>query len=96
MLLSYSTADTLSSVPPSHRTYSAIVATSDEYFQLQADLGHTKLFSDEEPSSKPLQHDNNRLFQSQSAFFTGMQGGPNQGWNSLAQHGGSISNNTVS
>jgi hypothetical protein len=31
-----------------------------------------------------------------SSPFTGMQGGPNQGWNSLAQHGGSISNNTVS
>jgi hypothetical protein len=45
---------------------------------------------------KPLQHDNNHLFQSQSALFTGMQGGPNQGCNSLAQHVGSISNNTVS
>jgi hypothetical protein len=94
---SYNTpANTLSSIPPSHHTYSATIATSDENFQLWADLGHTKLFSNEEPSPKPLQHDNNHLFQSQSAFFTGMQGGPNQCWNSIAQHGGSISNNTVS
>jgi len=77
-LLSYSNTHqltTLSYIPPSHCTYPAAIAASDESFQLQADLSHMKLFSNEKLSPRPSQHDNNRLFQSRSAFFTGTQVG---------------------
>jgi hypothetical protein len=62
-LLSYSNTHQPTLFHP-YLPHAALIATSDENFQLQADLSDMKPFSNKKPSPRPLQHDNNHRFQS--------------------------------